>query len=321
MKRSTLLLTVFFLLLACSVPDQGKEPNFPDLSIKPDSASLFAPEIVSTPLTERDIAINPAGDQIIFTRGNHTYGIRALISIRKFGNKWEEASILPFSGSYHDLEPFFSPDNQKLFFASDRPLPHDSTRKDYNIWYVERKGDSWSEPKALDSLINTRGNEFYPAVGESGNLYFTAAYPGHPGGEDIYLSKWENGRYTKPLALDSAVNSPSYEFNAYVSPKEDIIVFSSFGRKDGKGGGDLYMSQKDESGSWQKAIHLTAINTPSLDYCPFIDLPRGMLYFTSNIGEEAPQKLTHPDQFISLQKEIRNGSGNIYRIDLEKIMP
>ena len=225
-----------------------------------------------------------------------------------------------FSGTYQDLEPFFSPDNQRLYFASNRPLAGDSSRKDYNIWYVERKGDSWSEPVSLDTLINTRGNEFYPAVGESGNLYFTAAYPGHPGGEDIYLSKWEDGEYSKPIALDSAVNSPSYEFNAYVSPKEDMIVFSSFGRKDGKGGGDLYMSTKDDAGNWQKAFHLTGINTPSLDYCPFIDLPRGNLYFTSNIGEEAPKRLTHPDQFISLQKEIRNGSGNIYRIELEKIM-
>ena len=320
MKRTTLILAIFFLLFACSAPDNEKNPNSLDLSSKPDSVSLFAPTVVSTSLNERDIAINPAGDQIIFTRGNHTYGIRALISIRKIGDTWEEASILPFSGSYNDLEPFFSPDDQKLFFASNRPLPDDSSRKDYNIWFVERAGDSWSEPVALDTLINTRGNEFYPAVGESGNLYFTAAYPGHPGGEDIYLSKWVNGSYTAPIALDSAVNSPSYEFNAYVSPQEDIIVFSSFGRKDGKGGGDLYMSIKDEAGNWQKAFHLTAINTPSLDYCPFIDLPRGNLYFTSNIGKEAPEKLTHPEQFNSLQKEIRNGSGNIYLIDLEKIM-
>ncbi|MEL6253931.1 MAG: exo-alpha-sialidase [Bacteroidota bacterium] len=320
MKRTSLLIAIIPLLFACNKPKDSGSTKQLDLLSKPDSAALFAAEIVSTALNERDIAINSEGNEIIFTRGNHTYGIRALISIRKLGDSWEEASILPFSGSYHDLEPFFSPDDQKLFFASNRPLPQDSSRKDYNIWYVEKKGDSWSAPIALDTLINTRGNEFYPAVGESGNLYFTAAYPGHPGGEDIYLSKWENGKYSPPIALDSAVNSPFYEFNAYVSPQEDLIVFSSFGRKDGKGGGDLYMSKKNEEGSWQKAFHLTAINTPSLDYCPFIDLPRGNLYFTSNIAEKAPIKLTHPDQFYSLQKEIRNGAGNIYRIALDKIM-
>ncbi|MDW3648406.1 MAG: exo-alpha-sialidase [Bacteroidia bacterium] len=320
MKKISLLLAILTLFFACSKPRQAETANQLDLLTKPDSTALFGPGYVSTPLNERDLAINPAGTELIFTRGNHTYGIRALISIKKFGEKWEEASILPFSGSYHDLEPFFSPDDQKLFFASNRPIAEDSSRKDYNIWYVERRGDSWSEPFALDSLINTRGNEFFPAVGESGNLYFTAAYPGHPGGEDIYLSKWENGNYTAPIALDSAVNSPSYEFNAYVSPKEDIIVFSSFGRADGKGGGDLYLSKKDEAGNWQKAYPLTAINTPALDYCPFIDLPRGNLYFTSNSGEEAPKKLKHPDQFISLQKEIRNRAGNIYRIDLDQIM-
>ena len=80
------------------------------------------------------------------------------------------------------------------------------------------------------------------------------------------------------------------------------------------------MSQKDKNGAWGKARNLKEINSTSLDYCPFIDFPRGNLYFTSNKSKELPKQLVHPDQLKAYQEEIQNGLGNIYSINLDKIL-
>ncbi|MGO8055647.1 hypothetical protein, partial [Rhizobium leguminosarum] len=107
------------------------------------------------------------------------------------------------------------------------------------------------------------------------------AYKNGIGKEDIYMARINNGKYEEPVALDSAVNSKTYEFNAFVSPDESFIIFSSFGRKDDLGGGDLYMSVKDEKGEWQPAKHLSILNTTRIDYCPFVSNNKKILFFTS----------------------------------------
>jgi hypothetical protein len=125
-----------------------------------------------------------------------------------------------------------------------------NTIKDFDIWYVEKKDSKWDEPKNLGETVNSSTDEYYPSIALSGNLYFTAAYKNSVGKEDIYVSILENGKYATPVPLDTAVNSKTFEFNAFVSPDEQFIIFTSYGRKDGKGRGDLYMSTKDASGKW-----------------------------------------------------------------------
>ena len=111
-----------------------------------------------------------------------------------------------------------------------------------------------------------------------------------------------------------------YEFNAYVSPKEDLIIFSSFGRKDGFGGGDLYYSRKNEDGTWNKASNMgSTVNSEKLDFCPFIDWDRNNFYFTSDRIAAHHQPLTSIDDLINISNSILNGHGNIYRVSLETL--
>lgn len=157
----------------------------------------------------------------------------------------DRKKILPFSGTYHDIEPFFTPDGIHLFFASNRPIYNDTLRSDYNIWFCTKEDNQWVKPTPLDSIINQRGDEFFPAVTNSGNLYFTSSNRAGIGLEDIFKSEYINGLYEKPVALDSNINSKSYEFNAFVNPEENLIIYSSYGRTGGNGGGDLYFSKRD----------------------------------------------------------------------------
>ncbi|MBT8280482.1 MAG: PD40 domain-containing protein [Muriicola sp.] len=289
-----------------------------DLNDNPKQLTLFAEDLISTPLYERDFAISPDGNEVLFTRGTYTQKIRALVSISKEGARWGEAKILPFSGKYQDIEPFFAPDGSRLYFASNRPVYNDTTRSDYNIWTVERTEEGWGIPFHLDSIINTKNDEFYPSVSSNGNLYFTATRADGIGREDIFLSTFESGQNQPPIPLDSTVNSKLYEFNAYVDPEESFVIFSSFGREDGYGGGDLYYSEKSPDGSWSPAQNLgPEINSEFLDYCPFVDLKHGNLYFTSDRMDQIPATVNSAEDILNEANRTLNGMGNIYGISLQ----
>ena len=207
-----------------------------------------------------------------------------------------------------------------MYFSSNRPLPGHPERTDYNIWYSERTSQGWAEPTPLDSVINKKGDEYYPSLSLNGNLYFTAAREGGKGREDIYFSRLVDGSYLPAVSLDSTINTPYYEFNAYVSPEEDLLVFSSFGRKDGLGGGDLYLSVRDSLGNWSEAKNMGAeINSEKLDYCPFIDWKRGHFYFSSERSKTLLGKIGSVEKLREYGLTDQNGFGDIYRVDLGQI--
>jgi hypothetical protein len=303
-----------FLILGCNAPDVIN----PNLTMNPDTLEVFGRDLISTPLYERDLAISLRGDEIIFTVGDYRQNIRCLVSMKNINDTWEEKIILPFSGKYQDIEPFISPHGDRLFFASNRPLTENSDRNDYNIWSSQKLDGYWREPIALSDLINTEVDEFFPSVANNGNLYFTSTRSNGIGSEDIFLSQFIKGSYQIPEPLDTNINTATYEFNAYISPDEDLIVFSSYGRSDDLGGGDLYFSKRLADGQWMKSENLKAINSDKLDYCPFVDFSRGNFYFTS----ERLGKTTGIKSIGDLERQanqVQNGFGDIYRIRLEKL--
>ncbi|GJM30699.1 MAG: hypothetical protein DHS20C17_33340 [Cyclobacteriaceae bacterium] len=314
MPNHSVFVFLFLLNLVCCKEIDIRQVDL-ELDRVPVSPELFAGHIVSTALYERDIAISTEGDMVIYTLGNYKQTRRCLVMIRKVEANWSEPEIVTLSGKHQDIEPFITPDGSRLYFASNRPIDGDTSRADYNIWFSDRVGDNWSNPVALDTLINTRGDEFYPSVSEDGDLYFTATREEGFGLEDIFHSTFVNGEFQKPVALDSTINSSRYEFNAYISPDEALIIFSSYGRQDGFGGGDLYYSTRNENGSWNKSINMgPAVNSAKLDYCPFVDWPRHNFYFTSERAAANRQPITSIDDLILESNSILNGYGNIYRV-------
>ncbi len=283
------------------------------------SLSAQAPQLVeslATPVNERDFTVSPDGSEAYFTRSHFDNKTRFIVRAENVSGEWTNPEIASFSGRFNDLEPFFSPDGNRIYFASNRTADQKGVKGDFDIWYVEREPDgAWSEAVRLDAPINTDGNEYFPAVAASGNLYFTAEREDSKGAEDIYLAAMRaDGTFMAPVSISENVNSTAYEFNAYVGPDETLLIFSSFGRPDGQGGGDLYYSLKDANGGWGRAMNLGEdINSASLDYCPHYDAGNGVLYFTSNREMKTPELFTL-DDLEAYAFGIMNGYGNIYRV-------
>lgn len=271
-------------------------------------AKLFSASIVSSTLYERDFAVSKDGTEIYYSLvGGSSF---ARIIYRKYQNgQWSLPQALPFSSGPNDIEPALSPDGKKLFFASNRG-------GNFDIYVSTRNTDgTWSAATNIGSPVNTDANEYYPSVTTDGTLYYTAAYTnGAIGGEDIWYSKWEGTGYGAPFALPQGVNSTKDEYNAFIAPSGNYILFGSFGRADDAGRGDIYMSTKNSKGVWQTAVRMDGnVNSDQLDYCPYVTGDEQYLFFTSE-RNVALQRATNPFKPKEIMKGMATpqGGGNIF---------
>lgn len=307
---------------ACTSPSTAIEKKSFSNEIPPDTIQLLGTKIISTKNHIRDISISPTNDELFFTLVSPKNTISSICRMEKNNGEWSSPEIANFSGNYSDLEPAFSPDGEKLFFASNRPRTNGEDPKDFDIFYVEKNRDGWDKITRLDTFINTSGNEFYPSVALNGNLYFTASFKNGKGREDIFRSDWKNGKYSKPVSLDTAINSKYFEFNAYISPDEQFLIFSSYGRPDDIGGGDLYISAKNKNGNWTPAKNMGEnFNSEKLDFCPFVSFDQKAFYFSSEkteIEKYYPEALNYNDLLEMIEKPM-NGTSNIFWVNFDLV--
>ncbi|MFA8433543.1 MAG: hypothetical protein ACEPOZ_03405 [Marinifilaceae bacterium] len=315
------ILSISLLLCSSLLFAQSKTPGPKEEAVAP-----FLPELFSQFPNVRDLTISPDGNQMYFTLQSYRRGQVFIVGMHKEEGKWRKPEVAPFSGRYNDVEPAFAPDGLKLFFCSNRPLSDTIQEpKDVDIWYVERKDfDSpWSKPVNIGAPINTANNEYYPSLTTSGKLYYTAQRDDSKGGEDIYVSQWQQGSYTTPVSLPQTINSELGEFNAFIAPDDSYLIFSSYGRKDDLGNGDLYISFRDREGKWSPAKNLgSSINTKEIEYCPFVDTKTQTLYFTSSRNKipkffDQAQNL---EQILKCMNQCENGLNRLYRVSVRKLL-
>ncbi|MGH2647032.1 MAG: hypothetical protein ACRDE8_05665 [Ginsengibacter sp.] len=282
---------------------------------------MFAPNIISDELGNRDMAISPKGDEIFYTM-QYNYGmLSTILYSKKVDGEWPLPQVADFCGQYKDLEPAFSHDGTKLYFSSDRPLGDTGKEKDYDIWYVTKVNGKWVNPVNMQSPVNSEKDEYYASVAANNNIYFTRAVQGRE--EDIMVCRFTNNVYSEAESLSDSINSTGDEFNAFVDPDERFIIFSGYKRKDGYGSGDLYISKKNEKGEWQHAKNLgTPINSTALDYCPYITPDRKYFFFTSN-RHNIQTTFTKAKTLEELKAMIHgplNGADNIYWIKASGVL-
>lgn len=268
----------------------------------------------------RDYCIGASGEEDFFTIQS-LYGEISQIATRtKVNGVWSAPKLLSFCDQFTYLEPFLSSDGLRLYFVSDRPLTDTGTvRKDFDIWYVTRArpGGPWMKPTRLAAPVNSDKDEFYPCITASQDLYFTMDAPDGAGKDDIYVSVWNGQSYEAPVLCGDAINSAGYEFNAWVAPDGNTMIYTRYGTADGYGSGDLYLAKKDASGNWQQATNLGAeINSGFMEYCPFYDQQTQTLYFTSKRSDLSGQDFSTLSELEAMITGGFDGLSRLYRITL-----
>ena len=241
-------------------------------------AEIFAPGFISkSDFYEFGSVFNRSGTEFYYAvnvRG------RSEIRFSQMENgEWSKPLTILSHPVYGYNDPFLSRDEQKLYFISRRPLSGEGAPKDYDIWYVERRGSGWSEPINAGAPINSASNEYYISFTTDGAMYFGSNREGQ--NFDIYRSAWRDGSFQRPEKLGPEVNSPHYEADVFVDPNESYIIFCAE-RPGGYGRGDLYISFKKIGGGWSEAVNMgPKINTNGHELCPYVSPDGAFFFYTS----------------------------------------
>ena len=118
-------------------------------------------------------------------------------------------------------------------------------------------------------------------------LYFASDMPGGYGGTDLYVSRYENGKWGRPINLGEDINTKGNELFPFVDDGGNLY-FSTNGRK-GLGELDLFfasLTTLDTGLVVQSVEHLDApFNSPKDDFGLITDVNRRGGYFSSNRRE------------------------------------
>ena len=286
---------------------------------------LFAPGIVSTAASEFGATFSPDGTEFFFAVSGAPFDV--VLSMTLEDGRWTRPRVAPFSGRYDDFDMNFSPDGESLFFTSRRPLSgRGEPRSDNELWVVSRTRDGWSEPRNLGTPINTAQRESYASATRDGTLYFHR-HDTEKGDSDIFRTRYSDGAYAEPERLGPAVNTKHIEWDAFISPDENYLIFGSVGRPDGFGACDLYISFRNPDGTWTSAVNMgEKINSSAHEFTPSVSPDGEYLFFMS--GRRL--KKNYSDEPITYQDVLDtlngpgNGRGDIYWVDagvIENLRP
>ncbi|MDP4200283.1 MAG: OmpA family protein [Bacteroidota bacterium] len=153
----------------------------------------------------------------------------------------------PVNTVFWESQPSISPDNKRLFFASNRPGKIGSEAKEnVDIFVSHQLPDGrWGDPINLGSKINTGRYDASPFLAADGTtLFFASDGHGGLGGLDIFKSEWKGPTdtdWTEPEALPAPINSPANDFFISFSAATNSLYFTS-DRDGGSGKFDIWVA-------------------------------------------------------------------------------
>jgi outer membrane protein OmpA-like peptidoglycan-associated protein len=187
---------------------------------------------------------------------------------------------------YHEGPATFTRDGSRIIF----------TRNNYNngrsgkssegvnklkLYTARQLNGAWTDVEELP-FNSDEYSVGHPTLSRDGQLlYFASDMPGGFGGTDIYVSRNQNGQWTRPVNLGNTINSRGNELFPFVDDNGNVY-FSSDGRK-GFGALDIFFATLSNGTTVQSVDHLDApINSPQDDFGIITDANRRGGYFSSN---------------------------------------
>lgn len=286
----------------------------PARSKAPAEAAIFSDGVISDANEQWRITFTPDGKTAYFAESPFFFPFtrQAYIYVSHLvDGAWTAPELAPFSGQYSDMDPFISPDGQRLYFSSIRPVDG-QPRGDLELWMVERTpGGGWSEPIHLGPEVNSPQDELYPSASANGTLYWATGplFP-QPGKHfDIYNAERQGDGFAPGTALGAGVNTTpadypggglqdAWDFNPEISVDGRTLLVTSL-RPGGYGLGDIYVSHL-RGGEWSAAVNVgPAVNSAMDEYHPTLSRNRQTLYFV--------RRIFRPDPFLFVR-------GNFYEV-------
>ena len=186
--------------------------------------------------------------------------------------------LIILNSEYTDHSPVVSSNEAIVILTEDNEY-----YEDIYIWNKSLGVNS--EPIRMDTTINTIFHEATCGLSNDGTELFIFQSD-HKNKGNIYVSNFENDKWSKPIELNDEINTNRRESHASTSNDNNFLYFTS-DRKGGYGGMDIYIAERSEDNNWTNVKNLgPTINTEEDEEGPFISMDGSTLYFCSKGHEQ-----------------------------------
>lgn len=263
----SLAITLAVLLTGCQSQSQLAKSKSTYLGQIPPGLTpqVFAPNLVSTEEWSDSGKFSPDMKSFYVTRwrvkDNKTQ--RFAITFKKIGSNWVE-----MPDPDRQRLPTFSPDGQTMYFRNQ---------------YKTLTDTGWSEFKSIGT-----GFEDIRIMGLSQSTKGTLVIDewATDGYGSLRLSRLHNGKREAPTPLHKNINTGRWTAHPYIAPDESYLLWDSE-RESGYGKSDLYISFKQDDGTWGHAINLgETVNTGVSEQGPQVTPDGKYLFFNRSLPKE-----------------------------------
>jgi hypothetical protein len=145
--------------------------------------------------------------------------------------------------------PFCSPDGRRIYFLSRRPLEPGGRAGKENVWFVEKTGGGWGEPRPVSMAVNKLDVHWQISVTRDYTLYFSSGELG------LCRSAYVNGEYADPEPVGNRAGDDFGGGSPFIAPDESYLLFNS--KRAGVPGdrGGLFVTFRDAEGEWTKPCY------------------------------------------------------------------
>jgi outer membrane protein OmpA-like peptidoglycan-associated protein len=256
---------------------------------------------VNSEFSELNPVISPDGRTLYFGRKNHPanrYGVKGSETIagsqdiwfsEKVGDTWSTARRLSevLNRDQYNTILSISPDGQTILLKGAYVNGAYETR---GFSISNKTNGGWSVPVKVDipgyEQMSKGKNEYAYLTMDGKAILLAFARKKNSEDDDLYVSFFEDGRWTRPLELGEEINTKNSETTPFLSADGKTLYFSS-DRPGGQGSQDIYLTRRldDTWQHWRKPQNLgTPINTEEYDAYYSIAAKGDYAYFMSGKG-------------------------------------
>lgn len=224
--------------------DESDNLPFEDVYYSRNSGGEWSPlrnlgEVVNTSGHDAGSGLSPDGKTLFVFRGDVKGGGDIYQSVFR-ENEWSKPKALykTVNTDAHESAAAISFDGKDLYFVSEKEGGFGG--KDIYVAHWDAEKERWGESNNLGPVVNSPYDEDGVYIHPDGKtLYFSSEGHNSIGGNDIFYSEVEGGRWKTPVNLGIPINTPDDDVFFSVAADGRTAYYSS-DREEGYGEKDIY---------------------------------------------------------------------------------
>ena len=275
-RSMLLLLSVLMMSSTSHGEDVLPIPDGPYFGQKSPGSTpkVFAPGIVATKGWEYGVTFTSDMKEMFYLREIAGTNEHEFVVFKNKNNRWYETVISKRVG-----QPFVAPDGKTIHLGKR---------------YMERTNSGLSEVKILDGPF--KDMLIMRLTASAKGTYVMDKLIKNENGEyedaPIHLSRLIDGKREEPQPLGKEINAGKWNSHPFIAPDESYIIWDS-DRNEGYGKADIYISYRQQDGSWGSAINMgDTINTGGWDAAASVTPDGKYILFHRDVDADGDENAT-----------------------------